>query len=569
MSSRESLTKPIPPTTLWYRKNGRRTKEQAAQDQRYLTGDEERVLFSEIAQTLATGLSVRGDQVRNLAFQIKRRRLDNIYQRVDIRKIRPPGKNWGGIFLERHHRGLQIERAVGLGWQRETIRYDDSMADFMATLSDVGELCSECAKIKLKLKTFLARPPSDARRLHAFQGLPKEVDESSCKLCRFVLICSKTWNWPVAVKYYLKIHHMERIFGPTLTESKLLFSLSTEDDTKEENLGWILPTLETDTGDIENLAWTFPRGTVNFDLIRSWLQFCDDNHFDTCGMSSHDEIPFFRLVDCATRSLVDAPYQPQYAALSYCWGPGEQPAQDKPNELPKNAPLVIEDALETARRLGIPYLWVDRYCIAQKDRLIKPIQLQNMHKVYRSAYVTLVAGCGACPRFGFPGVSTRERKQRVSVDTHGYRLICIPNTVEEIQGCTWSTRGWTLQENLLSKRRLVFTETQTYFQCWNMHCNEVIPSCIKRAHRKDLTRFKNYYHAFRAFPQNGIGRTGIEIEARIQEYLGRKLTVDSDAFDAFLGIFQAFQELDHPVYNFWGLPMTRFGWAKNTSPATD
>ncbi|MGO8608885.1 hypothetical protein ACC848_38605, partial [Rhizobium johnstonii] len=64
-------------------------------------------------------------------------------------------------------------------------------------------------------------------------------------------------------------------------------------------------------------------------------------------MSSHDEIPFFRLVDCATRSLVDAPYQPQYAALSYCWGPGEQPAQDKPNELPKNAPLVIEDALET------------------------------------------------------------------------------------------------------------------------------------------------------------------------------------------------------------------------------
>lgn len=94
----------------------------------------------------------------------------------------------------------------------------------------------------------------------------------------------------------------------------------------------------------------------------------------------------------------------------------------------------------------------------------------------------------------------------------------------------WSTRGWTLQESLLSGRRLVFTETRTSFQ---------------------------------VFPRKGRGKTGIEIEIRIQEYLGRHLSNESDALKAFLGIFQAFQELEPFVNNFWGLPMSRFGWTKD------
>jgi hypothetical protein len=275
-----------------------------------------------------------------------------------------------------------------------------------------------------------------------------------------------------------------------------------------------------------------------------------------CRMPRLDTIPFFRLIDCATRSIVDAPDQADYAALSYCWGPPSNLGRNDPTGLPSVAPLVIEDALAVTRGLGIPYLWVDRYCNSQSDPQILPIQLQNMHKVYRSAYVTIIAGCGVDPEFGLPGVSTRDRKPQVSVQTHGYSLHCIPDIEQEISSSKWSTRGWTYQENLLSKRRLVFTETQTYFQCWNMHCCESTPLDLKKAHTKNLERFKETIHTLRVFPQKGIGKTSHEVEQRIQEYLGRDLAKDSDALTAFLGISQAFQELEDPVYSFWGLPIS-------------
>jgi hypothetical protein len=51
---------------------------------------------------------------------------------------------------------------------------------------------------------------------------------------------------------------------------------------------------------------------------------------------------------------------------------------------------------------------------------------------------------------------------------------------------------------------------------------------------------------------------------RIQEYLGRQLSNESDALNAFLGIFEAFREIEHAIYNFWGLPMSRFAWTKDS-----
>jgi hypothetical protein len=183
---------------------------------------------------------------------------------------------------------------------------------------------------------------------------------------------------------------------------------------------------------------------------------------------------------------------------------------------------------------------------------LNSIQLQNMHKVYWSAYVTIIAGSGDSPAFGLPGISSRARKAQITVDTHGHRFFCIPDTVQEIQASAWSTRGWTMQENLLSRRRLVFTESQTYFQCWNMHCCEGIPTCLTRAHTKDLKRFKDASHTFRAFPSNGIGRTGAEIESRIHEYLGRNLTNESDALS-----FPPSSSLPEVEAWTWDLPKVR------------
>lgn len=180
-------------------------------------------------------------------------------------------------------------------------------------------------------------------------------------------------------------------------------------------------------------AWFSLKAKVCFATIQSWLTFCDSNHVESCGATGRDDIPFFRLIDSTTRSIVDAPPNSKFAALSYCWGPPDPAFQHHADGLPCVAPLVIEDALEASRRLGIPYLWVDRYCITQ-DGLspVKNIQLQNMHNVYRSAYVTIIAGCGQGPEFGLPGISTRARKPQLSVKTHGHQLLYMPDASQEV-----------------------------------------------------------------------------------------------------------------------------------------
>jgi hypothetical protein len=372
--------------------------------------------------------------------------------------------------------------------------------------------------------------------------------------------------WSAARPGTLHVHHAHNIFGSTIAGGRILLSLSTWDPHAQEIYrGWIVPETRIEPFDTEQKSPVSLGRSVDFDSITAWLQFCEKNHFRDCGRPGDDDIPYFRLINCKDRTIVDGDSQSRYVALSYCWGAGSGSPQMSPSKLPDTAPLVIEDALEAARRLEIPFLWIDRYCIAQSDPSIKPVQLENMHKVYRSAYVTMIAGGGDCPQFGLPGVSTRSRKQQAIVHTHGHRLICIPDVVEEIDNCEWNTRGWTFQESLFSRRRLVFTETQTYFQCRNMHCCESVPIELEKAHVMNLERFKENFHTLRVFPQKGVGKSRSEIEKRIHEYVGRFLTWGSDALNAFLGIFQEFQEDELPIYHFWGLPMSRFGWNDNSA----
>ncbi|KAH6883250.1 heterokaryon incompatibility protein-domain-containing protein [Alternaria rosae] len=538
-------------TTAWRRRRGMPDIKQKAEKQRYLTREEEQVLLASIRATLQATGEVRSREVRELAGDIKRRRSRNINDNTVTQLIANPGGNWPAQFLGENRRELNIRKSGGGAWL--TV-----IGDFVAMPSDVEQLCSKCVSIDLRLEAELARRPNESRGIITFQPSPDNTGRIQCKLCRFVEDCAWSWDWPPADKFSLRIHHMDSVYGPTLATSKILLSISmTNSSSKKKHQGWIVPIpLGTDASIDTRGAWGQLGKAVDLNQTRDWLRFCDQNHTSGCRMPKLDTIPFFRLIDCTTRSIVNAPDQTNYTALSYCWGPSSDPRQEDWTELPSVAPLVIEDALKVTRELGIPYLWVDRYCNSQSDPHVLPIQLQHMHAVYRSAYVTIVAGSGIDPTFGLPGVSTRERKPQVSVQTHGYYLHCIPDVGQEIRSSRWSTRGWTYQENYLSKRRLVFTETQTYFQCWNMHCCESTPLDLEKAHTKNLERFRDTIHTFRVYPQKGIGKTSNDVEQRIQEYLGRDLTKDSDALNAFLGIFQAFQELEDPVYNFWGLPIS-------------
>jgi hypothetical protein len=88
-----------------------------------------------------------------------------------------------------------------------------------------------------------------------------------------------------------------------------------------------------------------------------------------------------------------------------------------------------------------------------------------MATIYGCATLTIVALTGANSNAGLPGTSV-SRPAQVTETIDGHALFTIPQYVSldrEMSG--WSTRAWTMQEELLSHRMLQFTESQVDFSC--------------------------------------------------------------------------------------------------------
>jgi len=207
-----------------------------------------------------------------------------------------------------------------------------------------------------------------------------------------------------------------------------------------------------------------------------------------------------------------------------------------------------------ANEIGIPYLWVDKYCIDQSNTDEKHSLIRQMDKIYRGAELTIVATAGQDAELGLPGVSGLARPPQRFLTIGGQRYSVFPDLTERVRKSRWSTRGWTYQEGLLSRRRLVFTEFQVYFQCMETHHWEGLDLPLRPPEIKRM----GFY---RVFPEDGIGSHSGDIAKRLNEYASRQLTFDSDSLNAFLGILRSSQQKG--VYHVWGIPFLAAPGASN------
>ena len=89
-----------------------------------------------------------------------------------------------------------------------------------------------------------------------------------------------------------------------------------------------------------------------------------------------------------------------------------------------------------------------------------------MGAIYTSARLTLIAAAGLDPSHGLPGVSEARSSSYRDADVGNVCVAYVPPTVHRaVTMSRWSTRGWTLQEGYLSRRRLYFTESAVMFIC--------------------------------------------------------------------------------------------------------
>jgi len=222
---------------------------------------------------------------------------------------------------------------------------------------------------------------------------------------------------------------------------------------------------------------------IDFGLVSRWIELCDNNH-EACRPPSKEPIGHMKLIDCRTRRIVAASPEMEYVALSYCWGlphDAEKQCKTERHSLHtwnKNIPEqylspVVRDAVKTTRRLNIRYLWVDSLCITQDDIDDWRTESPLMGPIYSNAYITIIALNSLTCQQGFleyggeVGFENETSTSPHTTDAHGklYRdwIHCAKNK----KGRGWSSRGWTFQEEKLSKRMFYVGPSRSYFGCGN------------------------------------------------------------------------------------------------------
>jgi hypothetical protein len=283
---------------------------------------------------------------------------------------------------------------------------------------------------------------------------------------------------------------------------------------------------------------------IDLDVASAWLSLCQQCHSTTCAISGSDSHHPFRMIDCHTRRVTGNPKAP-YFTLSYTWGPYEREHRSFDDVLPTTLPATIEDAIKVTVSMGVQYLWIDYYCINQEDSHEVAETLRAMDRIYRGSELTIIASAGDDPSYGLPGVSHFLKSNLVLGEDRSHLHHTNPKYECFFKAKSrWAKRAWTYQEALLSRRRAVFTEDNVYLECSAMYRSS--ESLIRLP---DLHAERN-----RVYDSGGCDFPW-DVLNRISTYYTLALSNPSDAINAILGVFRAFEAGPYAFRHVWGVPI--------------
>lgn len=320
--------------------------------------------------------------------------------------------------------------------------------------------------------------------------------------------------------------------------------------------------------------------------LQGWIQDCNENHGDNChagpiaGRPQH-HIPDW-VIDTEDGCIVPGDTVQRYVALSYVWNPVENDGvegqattidrlmlqKDNLTEFCRHGflhsgildrvPIVIQDAINLVKLSGFRYLWVDSLCIVQHDDTTMDC-VGLMKEIYSGAYFTVIAAASTKGLYGNNHHDAQPLPPGISTIRHLH---------SKLLGSHWASRGWTFQEQLLSKRSMIFLDDICFWDCqddvqWphpiqdgatssSVVFNETLqlwpPTSINqhpfedrafiRVHRriagiKDRTSESYDLNSLSPVPDF---RFYIELVCR---YSNRNLTYDQDVLSAFSGVLEA------------------------------
>jgi hypothetical protein len=300
------------------------------------------------------------------------------------------------------------------------------------------------------------------------------------------------------------------------------------------------------------------RKTTTIKQFELWMKDCVGAHEHTDDhLPKHrleelysetlNSVPGLRLIDVASRKLVTTAALKRvdgaYVALSYVWGPNPPPVVLGPdNTLPDHLPATIEDALTMVKALEyIPFLWVDAICIPQDDPVVRQEQIKKMDVIYDRAMAALIA-TGPSVTTGITGISVKNNP------AHSIQVGPLLIQYQACQGLwkilmtgfndaadhftPWGHRGWTFQEALVARRRLIFNaeKDRIMFECSSgsrqTHPTDVWEQ-VKAAFFNDIDRIRRKeMHDWNMHWWQHL----------LNLYLKRTLTYEQDILGAWIGV---------------------------------
>jgi hypothetical protein len=284
---------------------------------------------------------------------------------------------------------------------------------------------------------------------------------------------------------------------------------------------------------------------------KCWIEFCKANHGELrCGTATN-AAKDLRVIDIKERKVIragdlDAGFE--YVTLSYAAGEAynDTDSLDKTTGLPFEFPPLIRDAISLTASLGYHYIWIDRYCAPSPDTAASRRQfMDSLGDVFLSSVLTVIVAAGNGLEDDIPGISVPREDQLSLQNEAGLFTTSLVRPDTEVAASKWTTRTWTLQAGLLSRRRLVLTPSQAYFQCGALHCHESVSVPLRCA--ADFT-------LGRVFPLQGV--EGMDVRAFIGAYMTRAYERAEGRLDACRAIWRAFaKRADERVEMFLGLPL--------------
>lgn len=222
--------------------------------------------------------------------------------------------------------------------------------------------------------------------------------------------------------------------------------------------------------------------------------------------------------------------------------------------------------------------------IIQDDPKEKHSQISKMHEIYSAAYATIVQQSGSDANNGLPGVVSYTRStMALASENIAPRMVAIPRFDLQflLQTSIHSSRGWTMQEVLLSHRCIHFFDKHATFLCAQRSFHDFdeepvwLPELSDEDENGDIPSTNgsgsipwqmNPLQPYRIESRNGPESQlkwleYFEIYARIIfSYSRRKLSYQSDILAAFSGLSTAISQLTLTEFAL-GMPVASFDLA--------